>query len=250
MEHCNARTKAASANGAPPADPGPWAGAGYCKRPAGWGVPETTSGRCKNHGGASLKGAGHPRATDLRSSRYVPKCLAADYEASLRREDQLSLDQQLAGIDAREAELWRRMDGGNAGPGLWSQAQRSFDAFESAVRSGNAGAAQDARVDLRNHMTAGVARESVWAGLFDTWELRRKLVATEASRRHAIEQTVTRSRLASLVVFLAEGIKRAINENVSSEKERRRALTQVSNFVGGLALSPGREPVEIPAEEV
>jgi len=249
MEHCNARTKAASANGAPPADPGPWAGAGYCKRPAGWGVPETTSGRCKNHGGASLKGAGHPRATDLRSSRYVPKCLTDDYEASLRRADQLSLDRQLAGIDAREGELWRRMDQGHAGPNLWEQAQRSFVAFEDAVRLGNAGAAQDARMELRNHMTDGAARESIWGDLLDLWELRRKLAATEASRRHALETNITRSRLGSLVVFLAEGIKRAINENVSSEKERRRALNQVSNFVGGLALSPGREPIDVHAED-
>jgi hypothetical protein len=118
MEHCNARTKAASANGAPPADPGPWTGAGYCKRPAGWGVPETTSGRCKNHGGASLKGAGHPRVTDLRSSRYVPKWLADDYEASLRRTDQLALDEQFATVDARIAEVFRGMPEG-AGSALW-----------------------------------------------------------------------------------------------------------------------------------
>jgi hypothetical protein len=249
MEHCNARTKGGQ-NGRAPAQPGPWAGEGYCKRAAGWGVPETTTGRCKNHGGASLKGAGHPRATDLRSSRYVPKCLADDYEASLRRADQLSLDQQLAGIDAREGELWRRMDDGEAGPNLWEQAQRSFDTFERAVHAGNTGAAQDARVQLRNYMTAGVARESVWEGLLDIWELRRKLAATESTRRHQIEQNVTRSRLASLAIFMADGIKRAINENVSSEKEWRRALSQVATFVSGLALSPGREPINVHAEDV
>ena len=250
MQRCNARLKGASANGALLAKPGSWAGAGYCKRPAGWGVPETIKGRCKYHGGLSLKGAASPHAKDLRQSKYAPKWLADDYEASLRRTDQLSLDRQLAGIDAREGELWRRLDEGHAGPDLWQRAQRSFDAFESAVRSDNAGAAQDARVDLRNHMTAGVARESVWTGLLDLWELRRKLAATEASRRHALETTVTRSRLASLVVYMAEGIQRAITENVSSEKERRRALSQVASFVSGLALSPGREPIEVHAEDV
>ena len=249
MEHCNARTKGGQ-NGRPPAQPGPWVGEGYCKRAAGWGVPETTTGRCKNHGGASLKGAGHPRATDLRYSKYIPAAYVDDYEASLRRDDQLSLDQQLAGIDAREGELWRRLDEGEAGPDLWEQATRSFDAFERAVHVGNTAAAQDARVQLRNYITAGVARESVWGDLLDLWELRRKLAATEATRRHQVESTVTRSRLASLVVFMAEGIKRAINENVSSEKERRRALSQVATFISGLALSPGREPIEIHTEDV
>jgi hypothetical protein len=242
MQHCNARNKGTRANGKAKVEVGPWSGEGYCKRAAGWGVPETTTGRCKNHGGASLKGAGHPRATDLRHSKYVPKWLADDYEASLRRADQLSLDRQLAGIDAREGELWRRMDEGHAEPNLWEQATRSFDAFERAVHAGNAGAAQDARIQLRAYITAGVAHESVWGDLLDLWELRRKLSATEATRRHQVESTVSRSRLASLAVFMAEGIKRAINENVSSEKERRRALSQVATFISGLALSPGREP--------
>ena len=62
MKHCNGRNEGARAKGAPLADSGPWAGAGYCKRPAGWGVPGTISGRCKRHGGASLKRADSPRA--------------------------------------------------------------------------------------------------------------------------------------------------------------------------------------------
>ncbi len=226
MEHCNARTKAASANGAPPADPGPWTGAGYCKRPAGWGVPETTSGRCKNHGGASLKGAGHPRATDLRSSRYVPKCLADDYEASLRRTDQLALDEQIATVDARIAEVFPGMPEG-AGSALWLEAGRAFEHAESAERTGNKAAASLAQAELRATLEGGRTYASSWDDLYRLGELRRKLVATESSRRHALETNVTRSRLAALVVFMAEGIQRAIIiENVSSEKERRKTLSQ------------------------
>lgn len=249
MEHCNARTKAASANGAPPADPGPWAGAGHCKRPAGWGVPETTTGRCKFHGGASLKGAGHPRATDLRSSRYVPKWLADDYEASLRRTDQLALDEQIATVDARIAEVFRGMPDA-AGSDLWLQAKRAQERFEAAERMGNKAAAGLAQAELRATLEGGRTYASSWDDLYRLGELRRKLVATEASRRHALETNVTRSRLASLVVYMAEGIQRAISENVSSEKERRRALSQVASFVSGMALSPGREPVEIRVKDV
>ena len=249
MERCNARTKAASANGAPPADPGPWAGAGYCKRPAGWGVPEATTGRCRYHGGASLKGAGHPRASHLRDSKHVPKHLAEEYEASLRRDDQLNLDRQIAAIDARLEELMEEMPEG-AGPDLWSRTASTFERYERAIRRGQRLPALELQAEIRDLLTGGHEYATAWDGVTHLMELRRRLVATEASRRSALEQNVTRSRLASLVVYLTEGITRAINENVSSEKERRRALTQVSTFVGGLALGPGREPVEIPAEEV
>lgn len=50
-ERCNARK---SGNGdLEPADPGPWAGDGYCKREAGWGTDHTGQGRCRQHGGAT-----------------------------------------------------------------------------------------------------------------------------------------------------------------------------------------------------
>jgi hypothetical protein len=249
MQHCNARNKGTRANGKAKVEVGPWAGAGYCKHPVGWGVPEATTGRCKRHGGASLKGAGHPRATDLRSSRYVPKWLADDYEASLRREDQLALDEQIATIDARIAEVFRGMPDG-AGSDLWLQAKRAQDRFEAAERTGNCAAAGKAQAELRTALATGSGYSSSWEELERLGELRRRLAATEASRRHQMEHYVTRSRLASLVVYMAEGIKRAINENVSSEKERRRALSQVATFISGLALSPGREPIDVHAEDI
>jgi hypothetical protein len=249
MQRCNARLKGASANGAPLAKPGAWAGAGYCKRPAGWGVPETIKGRCKYHGGLSLKGAASPHAKDLRHSKYVPKWLADDYEASLRRADQLALDDQIATIDARIAEVWRDMPEG-AGADLWLQARRAQERFEAAERTGNRAGAGKAQNELRTALAGGAAYSSSWDELCRLGELRRRLTATEATRRHQVESTVTRSRLASLAVYMAEGIKRAINENVSSEKERRRALSQVATFISGLALAPGREPVEVPSEEV
>ncbi len=249
MEHCNARTKGGAANGRAPTQPGPWAGEGYCKRVAGWGVSETISGRCKYHGGASLKGAGHPRATDLRHSKYVPKWLADDYEASLRRADQLALDDQIATIDARIAEVWRDMPEG-AGADLWLEAKRAQERFEAAERTGNRAGAGKAQNELRTALAGGAAYSSSWDELCRLGELRRRLTATEATRRHQVESTVTRSRLASRAVVRAEGIRRAINENVSSEKERRRALSQVATFMHGLALSPGREPIEVHAEDV
>jgi len=44
-----------------------------CKRPAGWGTDHAGSGKCKLHGGASLKGIESPRYDSGRYSKYVPK---------------------------------------------------------------------------------------------------------------------------------------------------------------------------------
>ena len=249
MQHCNARNKGTRANGKPKIDTGAWKGVGYCKLPVAWGVPETMAGRCKRHGGLSLKGAGHPRATDLRRSKYVPKWLADDYEASLRRADQLALDEQIATIDARIAEVFRGMPEG-AGADLWIEAKQAQESFETALAAEDRPAIASAQSELRTALMSGAAYSSSWRELGELGELRRKLAATEALRRHrAVEENISRSRLASLVVFMAEGIRRAIEENVSSEKERRRALSQVATFVAGLALAPSPVMLEIPAEE-
>lgn len=44
-----------------------------CSQPAGWGTDHVGNGKCKLHGGASLKGAESPLYKTGRYSRYVPK---------------------------------------------------------------------------------------------------------------------------------------------------------------------------------
>jgi hypothetical protein len=248
MRYCNGRNKGTRANGKPKVDIGPWAGVGYCKHPVGWGVPEASDGRCKRHGGASLRGAAHPGAKHLRRSKYIPQWLADDYEASLRRADQLALDEQIAALDARIAEVFRGMPEG-AGTDLWIEAKEAQRKFEAAVVNQDRTAMAAAQAELRTALLRGAEYTSSWEDVCRLGELRRKLVRTEAATRAATEQNVTRARLASLLVFLAQGIQRAISENVSSEKERRRALTQVANFVSRLALTPGQEIVGVHVEE-
>lgn len=46
-----------------------------CKRPAGWGTDHVGSGKCKLHGGASLKGIESPRYDSGRYSKYVPEAV-------------------------------------------------------------------------------------------------------------------------------------------------------------------------------
>lgn len=43
---------------------------GRCKHPAGWGTSHVGQGRCKLHGGASLRGPEHPNFTHGRHSKY------------------------------------------------------------------------------------------------------------------------------------------------------------------------------------
>jgi hypothetical protein len=47
-----------------------------CKRPAGWGTDHVGSGRCRMHGGASVKGVEHPNFKHgRRSKHWDPNCV-------------------------------------------------------------------------------------------------------------------------------------------------------------------------------
>lgn len=52
-------------------------GGGQCQRPAGWGTQHVGEGRCKLHGGASLRGEQSPTFKTGRYSKYLNASLTA-----------------------------------------------------------------------------------------------------------------------------------------------------------------------------
>ena len=78
---------------------------GYCIKPEGWGVPGATKGRCRWHGGKSLRGAEHPMAKHLRYSKYLPEALLARYQEARDDPQLLELRDEIALVDSRLIQL-------------------------------------------------------------------------------------------------------------------------------------------------
>lgn len=76
--YCNAKTRSG----------------GNCKQPAGWGTDHVGEGKCKLHGGSSLKGIESPRYETGRYSKYVPAKLQT-YIADLDQYNILELADEL-----------------------------------------------------------------------------------------------------------------------------------------------------------
>jgi hypothetical protein len=78
--HCNARLKTRDEE-LDRAEPGEWAGEGYCKRPV-------SDGRCKDHGGNGGRPPKHGLYSDLRDDlqEYVDDALALDAPGDLQGE--------------------------------------------------------------------------------------------------------------------------------------------------------------------
>ncbi len=204
--------------------------------------PITHRTRCPKHGGKTLPGLANPNATHLRYSKYIPGRLREAYEESLARGDQLNLDRQIAMCDTRETELWKRLDTGKT-ESLWPRIGVGLDQLDRAMAAADTREIEAAISNLMALALVGEGQQETWLELRENADARRRLVNTEVRRLAVTEDTISRARLAVLTVKLADGFRQAIEENVSDEIERRRALHQLSQFTFGLleASDTGRE---------
>ena len=99
--YCNGRQNGADV---PKVDPGPHAGDGYCKRPAGWGTEHQGEGRCKLHGGRS----GRPPSHGLYSGRRDE--LQERFEQAFGDDRIGSMRAEIAALKALLSDFWERID--------------------------------------------------------------------------------------------------------------------------------------------
>ena len=83
---------------------------GTCRQPAGWGTDHPGEGRCKLHGGASVRGVDHPNFKTGLYSRYLPDAIQQKVQTFLDA-DPLELISEMALLRALLAEYVGRFNG-------------------------------------------------------------------------------------------------------------------------------------------
>ena len=92
--------------------------------------------RCRIHGGATPRGFDHPLTKTGRYSKHLPTRLLADYEAALADPNLLSAREDIAKLTARQADLLRRVDSGEAGA-LWGAMRKALiNVVDDAIKAG------------------------------------------------------------------------------------------------------------------
>lgn len=165
------------------------------------------------HGGKQPRGLAHPNTTHGRFSKDLPTHMLADYEAARVDPDLIALRDEMALLQAREAELIRSMSRGEARE-RWEAAQEAMAAFQAARRSDNAPAAAAALKTLDQVLQDGGADYDAWADLLTTIEQRRKLADTERRRLEAIQDRISSDR----ALLLASALVNAVRRNVTDRR--------------------------------
>lgn len=169
---------------------------------------------CRVHGGASpAPGPNHPNFKHGRYSKVVPPGIAPLYHAGLADPRLLEMNDELALLDGRAAQLINRVKTGES-EGRWQQAQEAMRVVLSFSAQGDEENTTEAIGELSKILFAGSDYDA-WREVLTVWDLRRRVSNTERSRLQAAQQTVTIAQLMGFVGALSGIINSRIADSVT-----------------------------------
>lgn len=165
------------------------------------------NGRCRLHGGKSLKGIASPQYKGLGYSKYIPVGLVDTFNEFRNDPEKLALDDQIALVDTYATQLMEEL-GDYSSAELWEQLQAQVTDYHKAK--------DDERHNLLTYIfdtiEAGASYVSKWDTLHKTMEQRRKLVADERKRRIEAQQMVTAEQAMLLTSALLDSVRRNVTD--------------------------------------
>jgi len=187
--------------------------------------PPSSNGRCKKHGGASLKGPQSPQWSTGKYSRYLPTRLIERYEAAERDDGLQDLRSELSLTDARLAELLEQLDRGG-GIEDWARVRGMWEAYLAAQRRLQATPAEDAAAigraqddvrrtmrDLNELIERGHRNISLWHEINDTIELRRRLKTSDSKMLIDLQNMISAERIMAFMYRLSGILKSRIKDD-------------------------------------
>lgn len=164
---------------------------------------------CRNHGGVTKKGVLSQNFQTGRYSKYLPGRLHERYEQSLSDAELLALREEISLVDARVADLLKRVDTGEAG-NVWKMAHGFVKEFNMAKSRNQVDEMSIALDNLFSAIEHGKNDYMAWDEVTSLLEQRRRLVESERKRLVEMQQVITVERATLLVFKILDILKRNI----------------------------------------
>jgi len=171
---------------------------------------------CYHHGGRSLAGPASKTWQNGNRSKYLPNRLLDDYQASLDNPDKLLLDEDIALIESRLADVLRRVDSGESGR-IWTELREARRELEAARRIPDKDLRSAAIASAVNVMCELIDRGShdsaAWAEVTGLIERRRKLVESERKRLVEAHKMIAVEQALGMMGMLIESVRRNVKDD-------------------------------------
>ena len=177
------------------------------------------NGRCRMHGGMSLRGMASPRYKHGRYSKYLPQRMLPRYLESRDDPELLNQRWEIGLLDARIADLLKRVDSGEAGA-MWGKLDELRLRFEQAQMQGRARASADAVQELMILVAKGSSDFAAWDEVIGLVEKRRRLVESERKRMVEMHQMVAVERALVMVDQLARSVREHVLAHCDGDAAR------------------------------
>lgn len=188
--------------------------------------PPMANGRCKNHGGKSLKGADSPTFKHGRYSKYMPNELLKVYTETSDDPQLLSLRAEIAMMDALLSTMLPKLGTGESGK-AWDTVKKLIKKVRIAYKTENLGTMEDAlseMEDLANHRILHYETEKE---IKDTVDQRRKLVETETKISMQNERAIPVEQL----MLLMSQVLNVIQSVVTEDKQRYAIAVELQRLI-------------------
>jgi len=166
------------------------------------------------HGGNALKGVAAPGFKDGRYSRYLPGRLLERYHAAEADVDLLNLSAEIALLDARLADLLKRVDSGEAGK-VWKAAQKTNADIQKAYLDKDYGQLMISVRELDLLIGEGLADHEAWYEIQTLLDQRRRFAETERKRRIDMERMIPIEQATTLATALLHSVKRNVTDQAT-----------------------------------
>jgi len=197
------------------------------------------NGRCHNHGGPTPGGIASSNYQHGRYSKYMPAHLLQRYEEAVNDPELLSLDHEIAVVDARVGEVMQGIGRGESGK-IWSVLSKLKHDVDYGVRQRRLSAKMDDKdgeisgaklvADSTNEIMklieVGSAEWAQWEEVVNLFERRRRLVDSEQKRRMNMQNLVRVEDAKILLDAMVHALHEAVGENVEDLDEQRATIVQ------------------------
>lgn len=147
------------------------------------------NGRCRHHGGNSLKGRDSGTFKTGKYSKVLPDNVGARYEEVRDDEHLTDLREEIALIETRVHEVLKALDAKDSAE-LWSQIEEHFEKFQAANRKGETEEMAEQLRHLEHLIEEGAEQRSKWREIGELVDMKRRLVDSERRREKALQAYV------------------------------------------------------------
>jgi len=148
----------------------------------------------------------------------------------MKDRNQLALNPEIALIDARIADVAKRVDSGEGGT-IWERLENAWSQFESAMTAQDMESIKTQMRVLQILVRKGGEDWEVWKSVTDLIEQRRKLVESESKRMKDQAETMT----ATEAYVLFNAILTLVNEHVTDKETKAKLQRGFENLVNSSA---------------